>query len=80
MSEINSSAAQLVSKSGELEALIAGSKAQIREITSRDPVSVISPILLSSQNIFSSRTFFDFLLPSLIPLILMFVSLFLAST
>jgi ABC-type multidrug transport system permease subunit len=80
MREINSSAAQLVTKSGELESLIRGSKAQINEITSRDALSVVAPILFSSQNIFSSRTFFDFLLPSLIPLILMFVSLFLAST
>jgi len=80
MAEINASAAQLVSKSDDLEALILSSKAQIREITSRDAISVIAPILFSSQNIFSSGTFFDFLLPSLIPLILMFVSLFLAST
>ena len=80
MREINSSAAQLVSKSDELRALILSSKAQINEITSRDAISVVAPILFSSQNIFSSRTFFDFLLPSLIPLILMFVSLFLAST
>ncbi|MCX6768750.1 MAG: ABC transporter permease [Candidatus Micrarchaeota archaeon] len=80
MREINSSAAQLVSKSDDLEVLILSSKAQIREITSRDAISVIAPILFSSENIFSSRTFFDFLLPSLIPLILMFVSLFLAST
>ncbi len=80
MEEINSSASQLVSKSDDLESLILGSKAQIGEITSRDAISVVAPILFSSQNIFSSRTFFDFLLPSLIPLILMFVSLFLAST
>lgn len=80
MREINESAAQLVSKSDELESLILGSKAQITEITSRDAISVVAPILLSSQNIFGSRTFFDFLLPSLMPLILMFVSLFLAST
>lgn len=80
MEEINASAAQLVSKSDELESLILGSKAQIREITSRDPASIVAPIFFSSMNIFGSRTFFDFLLPSLIPLIIMFVSLFLAST
>jgi len=80
MVEINESAAQLVAKSDELESLILGSKAQINEITSRDALSVVAPIFMSSQNIFGSRTFFDFLLPSLVPLILMFVSLFLAST
>ncbi|MDD2655696.1 MAG: ABC transporter permease [Candidatus ainarchaeum sp.] len=80
MVEINRSAAQLVAKSDELEVLILNSKAQINEITSRDAISVVAPIVFASQNAFASRTFFDFLLPSLIPLILMFVSLFLAST
>lgn len=78
--EVNSSVAQLVSKSGELESLILESKRQIGEITSRDPLSVVAPILFSSENLFGSRTFFDFLLPSLLPLLLMFISLFLAST
>ncbi len=80
MEEINSSASQIVSKSGELQELISQSRAQIGEITSRDALSVISPIIFSSENMFQSRTFFDFLLPSLIALILMFVSLFLSST
>ncbi len=78
--DVNASAAQLVSKSDELESLISQSQAQISEITSRNPLSVVSPIIFSSEALFGSRTFFDFLLPSLLPLVLMFVSLFLAST
>jgi ABC-2 type transport system permease protein len=71
---------ELVNKTYELESIILDSSGQIKEITSRKPESVISPILLSPNNLFGTRTFFDFLLPSLLPLILMFVSLFLSST
>ena len=70
----------LVGKTYELEEIIKNSTSQIEEITSREPESVIAPIILSSDKLFGERTFFDFLLPSLLPLILMFVSLFLSST
>ncbi|NYZ77669.1 ABC transporter permease [Candidatus Micrarchaeota archaeon] len=80
IAEINSSLVELVEKSYELEDIILESRKQITEITSTDPQSVVSPILLSSNYLFGSRTFFDFLLPSLLPMILMFISLFLSST
>ncbi len=78
--EVNSSVNELIEKSYELEDIIIQSSAQIKEITSRSPESVISPIILSSNYLFGERTFFDFLLPSLLPMIVMFVSLFLSAT
>lgn len=78
--EVNSSVNELIEKSYELEDIIIDSSAQIKEITSRTPQSVVSPIILVSNYLFGERTFFDFLLPSLLPMILMFVSLFLSST
>jgi len=80
ISDVSDSLDELVNRSYELEDIIKQSSSQINEITSRAPESVVSPILLSSNRLFGQRTFFDFLLPSLLPLILMFVSLFLAST
>jgi len=78
--EINSSLDDVIEKSFELETIIEDSRNQIAEITSRQPESIVSPILLSSKRLFGERTFFDFLLPSLLPMILMFISLFLSST
>ncbi len=80
INEINSSLDDIIEKSYELEIIILESKGQIAEITSRQPESIVSPILLSTQRLFGQRTFFDFLLPSLLPMILMFISLFLSST
>jgi ABC-type multidrug transport system permease subunit len=80
ISEVMASLDDTVNKSYELEAIINQSSGQINEITSRNPESVISPMLLSPNKLFGQRTFFDFLLPSLLPMILMFVSLFLSST
>ena len=78
--EINSSLDDVIEKSYELEIIIEDSRSQISEITSRQPESIVSPIILSSSRLFGERTFFDFLLPSLLPMILMFISLFLSST
>ncbi len=78
--EVDASLDELVGKSYELEDIILQSSAQISEITSRSPESVVSPILLSPSYPFGHRTFFDFLLPSLLPMIIMFVALFLSST
>jgi len=78
--EVDSSLDDLVNKSYDLERIIQQSSGQINDITSKNPESVVSPILLSTDSLFSQRTFFDFLLPSLLPMILMFVSLFLSST
>ena len=80
INDVGNSLDVLINKTYELESIILDSSSQIKEITSRNPESVISPILLASNNLFGTRTFFDFLLPSLLPLILMFVSLFLSST
>lgn len=77
---INSSLDDVIEKSYELEDIITQSRGQIAEITSRQPESIVSPILLSPKRLFGERTFFDFLLPSLLPMILMFISLFLSST
>jgi len=78
--EINLSLDTVIEKSYELESIITDSRNQISEITSRQPESIVSPIILSSKRLFGERTFFDFLLPSLLPMILMFISLFLSST
>ncbi len=73
-------AAQLLEKTGEMEALMDVAKQQVREITSREPQAVVSPITLDSVSLFEKKTFFEFLLPGLVPIILMFLSLFLSST
>ncbi len=78
--EVNSSVNEIIEKSYDLEEIILDSSKQINEITSRAPESVVSPILLSPVYLFGQRTFFDFLLPSLLPMIVMFVSLFLSAT
>lgn len=78
--EVDDSLDELIEKSFELEDIILQSSGQISEITSRSPGSVVSPILLSPEYPFGERTFFDFLLPSLLPMIIMFVALFLSST
>ncbi len=80
LGEVMSSLDDTVNKSYELEAIINQSSSEINDITSRNPESVISPMVLSPNLLFGQRTFFDFLLPSLLPMILMFVSLFLSST
>ncbi|VVC01145.1 Chromosome partition protein Smc [uncultured archaeon] len=80
LADVNSSLDEIDSKTYELENIIGDTKVQIKQITSRPTQFVVSPILLSPSPIFSKRTFFDFLLPSLIPLVIMFISLFLAST
>lgn len=78
--EINKSLAETVGKSSELEGIISEGRQQILSITSRKPESVVSPIVLSSTYLFGTRSFFDFIMPSLLPMILMFVALFLSST
>lgn len=80
ISEVEDSIDQIITKSYDLENIISKAILQIKEITARNPQSVVSPIILSSSKMFGERTFFDFLLPSLLPMILMFVSLFLSST
>jgi len=80
INDVDSSLDELVNKTYELEEIINQSSGQISEITSKTPASVVSPILLAPERLFGQRTFFDFLLPSLLPMILMFVSLFLSST
>jgi ABC-type multidrug transport system permease subunit len=77
--EVDKSLDELVGKTYELEGIIADSRGQISGITSRSPQFIISPMLASPDYLFGKRPFFEFMLPSVLPLILMFVSLFLAS-
>ncbi|MFA6328500.1 MAG: ABC transporter permease [Candidatus Micrarchaeia archaeon] len=78
--EVDKSLDELVGKTYDLEAIITDSRGQISSITSRSPQFIISPMLAMPDYIFGKRPFFEFMLPSVLPLILMFVSLFLAST
>ena len=78
--EVGKSLDELVEKTYDLEKIITDSRRQISGITSRSPQFIISPMLSSSDYLFGKRPFFEFMLPSVLPLILMFVSLFLAST
>ncbi|MEM4366763.1 MAG: ABC transporter permease [Candidatus Anstonellales archaeon] len=79
IAEVNSSLNEIEEKTYYLENIITSSRAQIAEITSRSPSFVISPMLISTSYIFGERQFFGFMLPSLLPLIMMFVALFLSS-
>ncbi len=78
--EVDRSLDELVGKTYELENIITDSRSQISGITSRSPDFIIAPMLARSDYLFGKRPFFEFMLPSVLPLILMFVSLFLAST
>jgi len=78
--KIDSSLDQIINKTYELEEIIMQSRNQIFEITSKEPEFVIAPISLVSNELLGKRAFFDFLLPSMLPLVLMFVALFISST
>ncbi|MEM3363987.1 MAG: ABC transporter permease [Candidatus Micrarchaeia archaeon] len=78
--EIDYSLDLIINKTYEFEEIIGKSRIQIYKITSREPSTVISPIVLSSHHLLGERPFFDFLLPSMLPLVLMFIALFLSST
>jgi ABC-type multidrug transport system permease subunit/predicted nucleic acid-binding Zn-ribbon protein len=80
ISKVDASLDEMVTKTYELEGIITNSRNQISEITSSSPEFIISPLLVSPDNLFGKRPFFEFMLPSVLPLILMFISLFLAST
>ncbi|VVC72041.1 Chromosome partition protein Smc [uncultured archaeon] len=80
IAEVDSSLDEITEKTFELEEIIADARSQIRQITSRTPESIISPMLVKSENLFGEKSFFEFMLPSLLPLLLMFICLFLAST
>ncbi len=71
---------EMVLKTHELEGIIRTSRDQIGQITSQPPEFIISPMVVSSDYLFGERPFFEFMLPSLLPLILMFITLFLSST
>jgi ABC-type multidrug transport system permease subunit len=80
INQIDESLDLIIEKTYELEDIIHESREQIFEITSKEPEFVIAPIKLNSHELLGKRAFFDFLLPSMLPLVLMFVALFLAST
>ena len=80
LSEVDNSLNELDAKTYDLEKIITDSRSQISSITSRSPQFIISPMIAAPDYLFGKRPFFEFMLPSILPLILMFVSLFLAST
>ena len=80
ISDVDNSLDEMVEKTYELEEIVLDSRSQINEITSSSPEFIISPMLVASNNLFGARPFFEFMLPSVLPLILMFVCLFLSST
>ncbi|MFA5106407.1 MAG: ABC transporter permease [Candidatus Micrarchaeia archaeon] len=80
LSEVDKSLDELVLKTYDLENIITDSRSQISGITSRSPDFIISPMIVTPSYLFGKRPFFEFMLPSVLPLILMFVALFLAST
>ena len=80
INEIDNSLDQIIGKTYELEEIIHESREQIFEITSKEPEFILSPIKLNSHELLGKRAFFDFLLPSMLPLVLMFVALFISST
>ncbi|MFA6489579.1 MAG: ABC transporter permease [Candidatus Micrarchaeia archaeon] len=80
LKEVDKSLDELVIKTYELELIISNSRGQISEVTSRSPDFIISPMLALPDYLFGKRPFFEFMLPSVLPLILMFVTLFLSST
>ncbi len=76
---VDSSLSDTITKTYEFESIINDSRVQIREITAKKPSFVISPMLVSRKEVFGTRPYFEFMLPSLLPVILMFVALFLSS-
>ncbi|MDO8553905.1 MAG: ABC transporter permease [Candidatus Micrarchaeota archaeon] len=80
LSEAEYATQTLLKKTEEMSSIIKDTRKQIKEITSREPLAVVSPIKLNSEEVFEKKTFFEFLLPGLVPIIMMFLSLFLSST
>ncbi len=80
LGEAESATQALLEKTNTTNSLIDDARHQIKEIISREPLAVVSPIKLKSQELFEKKTFFEFLLPGLVPIIMMFLSLFLSST
>ena len=80
IAKVDSALDEIISKTYELESIINSSRSQLSEITSSSPEFIISPMLVVPKELFGNRPFFEFMLPSILPLILMFVALFLAST
>ena len=80
LKEVDASLDELIGKTYDLEKIITDSRSQISSITTRSPDFIISPMTAFSEYVFGKRPFFEFMLPSVLPLILMFVALFLAST
>ena len=78
--DVDNSLDEMVNSTYDLEKTVNSSRGEIAEVTSRAPSSIISPMIISTSYLFGTRPFFDFMLPSLLPLILMFIALFLAST
>jgi ABC-type multidrug transport system permease subunit/prefoldin subunit 5 len=63
----------------ELVAALEESKKTLGEVVAKPPIAVISPIDLEKFGVFAERSYLDFLLPSIIGIVLMFVCLLLAS-
>lgn len=80
ISEIDVTLDLIIAKTYDLEDIIQESREQIFEITSKEPEFVLAPIQLNSFELLGKKAFFDFLLPSMLPLVLMFVALFISST
>lgn len=80
ISDVDTALDDIETNTYKLESIISDSRGQIREVTSMSPDFVISPMLVASEQLFGQKSYFTFMLPSLLPLILMFVALFLSST
>ncbi|MBU0461665.1 MAG: ABC transporter permease [Nanoarchaeota archaeon] len=49
------------------------------QYTSRDPRSIVSAVTLNEEKVYGDKTYFQFLFPGLLSVILMFITLFIAS-
>ncbi len=63
----------------ELVAALEESKETLEDVVARPPTAVVSPIGLEKLSVFTERSYLDFVLPSITAIVMMFVSLLLAS-
>jgi len=77
--EVSTLTVEINRNADELVAALEESKETLEDVVTRSPTAVVSPIILDKFGVFTERSYLDFLMPSITAIVLMFVSLLLAS-
>lgn len=94
LTEIKSDKEELLNQIKEIQELSKNYSSQISEIiteleqtskaldeyTSKDPINIVRPVSLKTNIIFGEKTYFEFLAPGLIAILLLFITLLISSS